>query len=174
MMHTLNGTRVALTPKSIADARRDYKWQKDAELMSFSGNKPLKESFLEYLTQSVTAYSPKSDIEMFAIRVIQDNRHIGNCALYQIDRTAGEAQVGISIGDRDYWGKGYGEDTVKVLSLYAFTELGLQRLRLKTLKNNERARKCFGKAGFKDCGEILHDGQWYCLMVLAPPGEFTG
>jgi len=165
-MQNLNGSKVSIGLKSIADARRDFRWQKDAELMAFSGNRPLKESFLEYLAQSVTAYSPKSEVEMFSIRTLQENRHIGNCALYQIDRDAGEAQLGITIGERDYWCKGYGEDAVKVLSRYAFEQIGLQRLRLKTLKDNDRARRCFEKCGFKVRGTVLHEERWYTLMEL--------
>jgi RimJ/RimL family protein N-acetyltransferase len=168
-MHTLNGLKVCLTPKSIADARRDYKWQKDAELMEFSGNLPLKESFLEYLAQSVSAYSPKSDLEMFAIRTLPDNRHIGNCALYQIDRGAGEAQLGITLGQRECWGKGYGQDAVRVLAAYAFSELGMRRLLLKTLQDNHRAKRCFEKAGFKTCGSLVHGGRSYTLMELTAP-----
>jgi RimJ/RimL family protein N-acetyltransferase len=120
-VHTLNGQKVSLCPKSIADARRDYIWQKDAELMAFSGNEPLKESFLEYLAQSVTSYSPKADVEMFAIRTMSQNRHIGNCALYNISRAEGEAQLGIAIGERDCWGQGYGADAVRTLVGYALT-----------------------------------------------------
>ena len=165
-MDTLNGQLVSLSPKSIADARRDYRWQKDAELMAFSGNQPLKQSFLEYLAQSVSSYSQKADIQMFAIRTNKENRHIGNCALYHIDLAKGEAQLGITIGERDCWGKGYGEDAVKVLSRYAFTKLGLIILRLKTLKDNDRARCCFEKAGFSACGTLLHEGRWYNVMEL--------
>jgi hypothetical protein len=91
-VHNLTGEKVCLCPKSIADARRDYAWQKDAELMAFSGNLPLKESFLEYLAQSVASYQLQTDVEMYSIRTLNDNRHIGNCALYGINRHNGPAQ----------------------------------------------------------------------------------
>jgi RimJ/RimL family protein N-acetyltransferase len=160
----LNGTKVSLRPKSIADARRDYHWQKDAELMAFSGNPPLKESFLEYLAQSMTSYSPTEQTEVFAIRTLEDNRHIGNCALYEIDREESVAQLGITIGDRDFWCKGFGEDAVNLLARYAFETMRLQRVWLKTLEDNIRAFRCFQKSGFSPCGSIYREGRYYILM----------
>ena len=172
---TLTGLKVRLCPKSIADARRDYRWQKDAELMALNGNEPLRESFLEYLTQGVAAYDGTAEIETFAICTLPENRHIGNCALYYIDRTVGQAQLGITIGERDCWGQGYGCDAVAVLSNYAFRELGLLKLGLRTLENNDRAKRCFVKCGFAPCGALVLDGRSYILMELTAsrrrPGE---
>ena len=134
--------------------------------MALSGNEPLKESFLEYLADSVTAYRNKDEVEVFAVRTLAENRHIGNCALYAIDREAGEAQLGISLGERDCWGRGYGADAVKCLVRYAFDGLKLLRVRLKTLEHNSRARRCFEKCGFTPCGALLLDGRSYILMEL--------
>jgi len=164
---TLAGFKVSLNPKTITDARRDYNWQKDAELMAFSGNQPLRESFLEYLISSASAYSTNNETEVFAIRTLQENRHIGNCAIYQIDYTVGEAQLGIAIGERNYWGKGYGCDAVKVACTYAFDQLKLAKLRLKTLENNTRARLCFEKCGFAPCGTLYYEGRHYILMEMS-------
>ena len=160
---------MCLRPKSMADARHDYRWQKDAELMAFSGNEPLRESFLEYLVKNMAPSGATETMEVFAIRTIQENDHIGNCALYNIDRTVGEAQLGIAIGERDYWSKGYGREAVALLVNYAFDVLGLAKLCLKTLDDNTRARKCFEKCGFRPCGTLLHDGHCYVLMELPQP-----
>jgi RimJ/RimL family protein N-acetyltransferase len=43
----------------------------------------------------------------FAVDTLE-GRHIGNCAYYNIDKGGGEAEVGIMIGERSYWDKGYG------------------------------------------------------------------
>jgi len=163
---SLTGRKVCLCPKSIADAEQDYYWQKDTELMAFSGNEPLKMSFSDYLTQSMAAYNPGGEMEIFAIRTTPENRHIGNCALYHIDQTAGEAQLGIAIGEQDYWSKGCGSEAVKILSNYAFAKFGLVRLRLKTLENNARAKRCFEKCGFTPCGTLTYEGRRYILMEL--------
>lgn len=165
---TLIGGKVRLCPKSIADARQDYLWQKDAELMAFSGNEPLRESFPEYLAQSTTVGNTEGEMMTFSIRTFQGDRHIGNCALYLIDHTRSEAQLGIVVGERDCWNKGYGSEAVKLLSNYATGNLGLIKLRLKTLENNARAKRCFEKCGFMPCGALFYEGRHYTLMEFFP------
>ena len=160
---TINGERVALHPKSISDAPRDYIWQKDAALAGLCGQKPLKISFIQYLTRYATGHS-HPDKEQFAIRTLVDSKHIGNCAIYDIDRNRAEAQMGIIIGDRRFWGQGYGTDAFMTLISYAFNQLGMRRLYLKTLEDNRRARNCFARCGFKTCGSLLENGHTYVLM----------
>jgi RimJ/RimL family protein N-acetyltransferase len=71
--------------------------------------------------------------------------------------------VGIGIGERDYWGKGYGTDAMKLCLQYAFMELGAQRVSLGLLEYNARALKSYEKAGFKLEGrmrqEMLREGK---------------
>jgi RimJ/RimL family protein N-acetyltransferase len=44
--------------------------------------------------------------------------------------------------------------------------LKLLRLRLKTLEDNARARRCFEKCGFRPCGSVLQQGRYYTLMEM--------
>jgi RimJ/RimL family protein N-acetyltransferase len=65
--------------------------------------------------------------------------------------------VGIGIGERDFWSKGYGTDTMKVCLRYAFLELGLQRVSLGVFEYNPRAVRSYEKAGFKLEGRTRYD-----------------
>jgi RimJ/RimL family protein N-acetyltransferase len=56
---------------------------------------------------------------------------------------------GHQIGERDYWGKGYGTDALRVLLRYAFDELNLHRVSLSVLEGNERAMRSYQKCGFR-------------------------
>lgn len=163
----INGERISLTPKSLADAPRDYVWRKDAELSALNGQSPLRMSFVRFITQfEARPYSEHPVREEFSIKTLAEGRHIGNCAVYGIDWDAAEAQVGIVIGDRRYWGQGYGGEAFKTLLSYAFYHLGMRRLHLKTLERNLRAQKCFLKCGFQACGSLLEGGENYVLMQL--------
>ncbi|MCL2678761.1 MAG: GNAT family N-acetyltransferase [Dehalococcoidia bacterium] len=102
--------------------------------------------------------------EDFSIRTLRDGRHIGICSLYEIDRAAAEASVGIAIDDSNYHGRGCGTNAFMILIGYAFNHLGMQRLNLKTLESNLRARKCFAKCGFNPCGGLRENGNSYLLM----------
>lgn len=70
------------------------------------------------------------------------------------------------IGDRDYWDRGYGADTVANLLDYVFRKTKLNRLYLKTLVANKRAQKCFAKCSFTPYGRLQKDGYSFILMEL--------
>jgi RimJ/RimL family protein N-acetyltransferase len=67
---------------------------------------------------------------------------------------AGDAFVGLGIGDTEYWSKGYGTDSMHVLLRFAFTELNLQRVTLSVFEYNPRAIRSYEKAGFRHEGRM--------------------
>jgi RimJ/RimL family protein N-acetyltransferase len=164
----ISGDRVSLHPKSLADAPRDYIWRKDTELSALNGEAPLKISFIRYLTQfEIVPESDHPAKETFSIKTIFEGRHIGNCAIYNINWDSAEAQTGIVIGDRRYWERGYGTDAFRTLLGYSFNHLGIRRLNLKTLERNVRAQKCFARCGFKPSGSLLENGETYIIMQIS-------
>ena len=60
--------------------------------------------------------------------------------------------MGIGLGEREYWGKGYGTDTMRLAVRYAFMELNLNRVTLNVFEYNPRAIRCYEKAGFRHEG----------------------
>ena len=162
----INGHKVILCPKTLDEARRDYRWQKDSELMAFSGYPRLEENFAQYLTHCLSAYKKQPSREIFTIKTISGHEHIGNCAVYDVDHSKNEAQIGILIGEREYWDLGYGADAVNSLVEHVFKDMDIQRIYLRTREDNLRARACFEKCGFKPCGTLWRDGYNFILMEL--------
>ena len=103
---------------------------------------------------------------MYKVFFVDDEAYMRRGIRDNIDWDNSEAHVGITIGDRLYWGQGYGEDAFKTLISYAFHHTGMRRLHLKTLEQNRRAQKCFQKCGFSACGSLLEEGKTYILMQL--------
>ena len=99
----------------------------------------------------------------FYIRALEDNRLIGFIVMSDIQWAHGDAWIGIGIGERDDWGKGYGTDALRIILRYAFTELNLHRVSLGVFSYNQRAIRSYQKAGFKHEGSgresLLRDGQ---------------
>jgi len=60
----------------------------------------------------------------------------------------------VGIGERDYWGQGYGTEAVQQALSFAFDELGLHRVTLDVLAANPRALRAYQKAGFVIEGRI--------------------
>lgn len=84
----------------------------------------------------------------FDFHTLADNRLIGDGGLFDVDWVNGDAEVGLGIGECDYWSKGYGTDAMRLLLRYAFTELNLHRVTLTVLAANPRARRSYEKSGF--------------------------
>jgi len=162
----LTGSKVILRDKRLADARDDYAWQTDSELAGLDAAPRLAASFSQYLLDYTIGLRYSSLIRrQFAIDNL-DGKHIGNCVYYGIDETRGEAELGIMIGNRDYWDKGYGSDALDSLLSHIFRETNLNRVYLKTLDLNQRAQKCFQKCGFTPCGHLNKDGYSFVLMEI--------
>jgi RimJ/RimL family protein N-acetyltransferase len=162
----IDGRKVVLRNKRMSDARSDYEWQRDPELAWLDAAPPLTCSFGEFKSNfAVEIQYPGTTRKPFAIDTA-DGRHIGNCVYYNIDDARREAEVGIMIGDRDYWDAGYGSDALSALVDYVFRRTRLKRLYLKTLVTNERAQASFRKCHFTPCGFLDRDGYSFLLMDL--------
>jgi RimJ/RimL family protein N-acetyltransferase len=105
--------------------------------------------------------------------------HIGNIGLHRIDLKNRTAVLGIFIGEKDFWGKGYGREAIRVMLRYAFFELGLNRVELETFDFNERAMRCYKAVGFKEVGvrrkAFFRDGAFHDLVLMdLLAAEFPG
>ncbi len=162
----INGTKVRLGNKKLTDARNDYAWQSDPELARLDAAPRLTTSFAQYLMDYTwELHSPSPTRRRFAVKT-QDGKHIGNCSYYNINETEEAAELGIMIGNRDYWDKGYGTDAVITLVNHIMQETKLNRIYLKTLESNIRAHKCFTNCGFTQYGHMTNDGNSFVLMEL--------
>lgn len=128
-------------PDNMKDWERDSEFSRLAEAFpAHIGEKGLHRQMLED--------ELKTDI-WFMIETIKNGKIIGNVDLSDIDGTSGNAWLGISIGDREYWGCGYGTDAMLVLMRYGFEVLNLHRITLNVFEYNQRAIRCYEKVGFK-------------------------
>ncbi|MFC1903149.1 GNAT family N-acetyltransferase [Chloroflexota bacterium] len=162
----ISGNKTRLRSKSLADARNDYTWQTDSELAQLDATPPLAMSFTKYLSAYVSELRYSTLLERrFAIETLE-GEHIGNCVYYGVDNTKAEAELGIIIGNRNYWDKGYGSDAVTTLVNRIFCQTNINRLYLKTLDSNMRAQRCFKKCGFITCGRMVRDGFSFEIMEM--------
>jgi len=77
-----------------------------------------------------------------------EGRPIGDIGLLAIHSTHHRAELGITIGVKDYWSSGYGTEAIGTLLGYAFGEMGLRRVQLITDEDNARGIRCYEKCGF--------------------------
>lgn len=163
----ITGNKIIIRTKKLSDARDDYTWESDRELAELDAVYALTIPFSRYLSEySAELSRPWVNSRYFGVDTL-DGQHIGNCSYYHFDEAKGETEVGIMIGDRDYWDKGYGKDTMIALVDYVFRTTEIKRVYLKTLESNNRALKCFERCGFVWCGRLLNDGANFTLMEMS-------
>lgn len=166
----IKGKRVVLRGKRLEDARKDYAWKTDNELAHLDAAIPLDMPFFRYLlSYAEELRSDNTGGHRYAIETI-DGKHIGNCSCYNLDQNKEEAELGIIIGDPDYWNKGYGSDTVTTLVNHVFKEEKLKRIYLHTLEENTRAQRCFQKCGFTPCGRVSRGEYDFIVMEIKKEG----
>ena len=162
----ITNSKIKLRNKKLADARNDYTWRTDPELVRLDATSLLTTTFPQYLSAYACELCyPSSTKYEFAIETL-DGKHIGNCLFYDVNETKGEAELGIMISNRDYWDKNYGTDAVTTLVNHIFQQTKLNRIYLKTLDWNIRAQKCFQKCGFTTYGHLVRDGFSFLLMEI--------
>lgn len=97
--------------------------------------------------------------------------HIGNIGLHDINWKERSAELGIVIGEKAYWGAGYGSDAIKTLLRFAFAEMNLHRVQLRVYDFNTRAIRCYEKCGFKQEGcmreSLYHEGRYHDQLLMS-------
>jgi RimJ/RimL family protein N-acetyltransferase len=106
----------------------------------------------------------------FSIYTLAENQFIGNITFDGIDWTARNCWVGIGIGERAFWGKGYGSEAMNLGLRFCFEALNLRRVTLDVFEYNQRAYRSYLKCGFKEEGRLrqwmLRGGQRYDLIFM--------
>ena len=126
------------------------KWYRDSEFARYydfpavrpRGAKRAQRHFREY------AASDNAGRAMFLIQTLETGQTIGECELELMKGRARDAYVSIGIGERAYWGKGYGTDAMRLVLAYGFNEWHLHRITLSVFDYNPRAIRSYEKAGF--------------------------
>jgi RimJ/RimL family protein N-acetyltransferase len=160
------GELVRLTAEDPEIAAKSYsRWSRDSEYLRLLDTEEAQvwspKKFTQWFEKDLE--EEPTDAFFFNVRTLEDERLIGFVGLLGIQWIHGDAWVGIGIGERDDWGKGYGTDAMGLILRFAFTELNLQRVTLGVFSYNQRAIRSYEKAGFTEEGhdrESLHrDGQ---------------
>lgn len=157
-------------PQTIAEAFS--RWNRDSEYARLLDDEPPRLRSVQSIKEWLEKEFEKGE-EMryfFTIRTLADDQLIGFIGLFAIDWNHGNAWVGIGLGERNYWGNGYGTDAMQVILRYAFRELNLHRVSLDVFEYNPRALHSYEKAGFKIEGRrrkiVQRDGTRYDMIFM--------
>jgi RimJ/RimL family protein N-acetyltransferase len=166
----LSSERLQLRKMEESDIETYHSWRNDLDVMKTTNLSldlyTLNEtrSFVE----NIILYSTSS--KSYIIEQRDRNIPIGVTSLINIDTKNRNAECIIDIGEKEYWGMGYGTEALKMLLDYAFLELNLHRVSLRVFSLNERAIHIYKKLGFVQEGVIreslYRNGKWQDIITM--------
>ena len=151
----IEGKRTRLRSFELSDLDEIMKHWNNMELRNLLGNAdrgPTSRSDEEEWIRNTWKERRERRAFTFAIETTADNKPIGGTGLFNIDWTSRSTMTGISIYNPQYWGKGYGQESMNLTLGFAFRNLNLNRVELETFDFNKRAQKCYLNVGFKEVG----------------------
>lgn len=147
------GEKVNLRATTRDDMQQQWLFENDPELWFLDGGAP-RPTKLESLLAHFDENASKGDENEVSFAIEADGRYIGHCSLHNFDERSRTCELSVEIGDKAYWGKGYGRDTIRLLLHYAFNHRNLNRVWLITHSENERAIRCYRACGFVEEGRL--------------------
>lgn len=155
----LKGEKVTLRPVRREDLPLLNQFNNDLEVELAGGGDPPMPQPLPMLEAEYEQAWSKGGRDNASFAIEADGRLIGGCALFDFDHTAQVCQLGITIGDKSYWGKGYGREAAGLLVHYAFQYRNLHKVYLRVHGKNKRAIRAYQAVGFAEEGR-LRDHVW--------------
>ena len=167
----LVGERVRLRGLRDDDLPVLARWEMDPGRMTTLSNRltpPSEAAARERIAK--WSVNEKDDLGL-AIETLDDPPVlVGNIGLFDVRTKDRGATLAIALG-REYIGRGYGTDAVRVIVAYGFREIGLHRIALSAAPFNPAGIRAYEKAGFVEEGRyresVLHDGHWYDEVLMS-------
>jgi RimJ/RimL family protein N-acetyltransferase len=79
---------------------------------------------------------------------------VGDISYINVDQQSRNAELGVFIGDKEFWGKGIGTKAISLMLDYGFKTLNFHRVYLRVFAPNQRGVHCYEKIGFKHEGNM--------------------
>ena len=152
------------------DIEKYHSWRNDVDVMNTTSLSLDLYSLDEtrHFVENIILNSTSS--KSYIIEERESATAIGVMSLINIDTKNRNAQCIIDIGEKEYWGKGYGTEALKTLLEYAFLELNLHRVSLRVFSLNEKAIRIYDKLGFVKEGvmreSLYRNGKWHDIIIM--------
>jgi RimJ/RimL family protein N-acetyltransferase len=147
------GERVRLRAVEREDVPKFHEWVNDPEVtLGLSLFLPMSLRDEETWFENLAKREPEEKPLAIEMRDGEGWRLIGNGGLFSVDHVAGSGEVGIMIGDKSAWNRGFGTEALNLLLRHGFETLNLNRVFLRVYADNLRAVRSYEKAGF------VHEG----------------
>lgn len=147
----IEGPTVNLRAIEDEDAELLHRWFNDREVTRFLSIPFPAFSLAE---ERAILQSQRQDGDNHYAILLKDGSLIGVGMLRGFNHTARSCELVIAIGDKRYWGQGYGSAAVELLLRVAFDGLNQHKVWLTCIAFNERGLRAYRRLGFREEGRL--------------------
>jgi len=169
----LETSRLYLRPLTKSDVNFRYvAWLNDKQVNKYLESR-LSRYSMEDLIEYIGAVNKKKTAIMFGLFIKETGKHIGNIKIDDINLYHLNATIGILLGEKSEWGKGYASEAITAVTKFCFSQLELKKICAGCYESNLGSKKAFEKVGYKvegflrgqvdtDCGR---EGVWQLGII---------
>jgi RimJ/RimL family protein N-acetyltransferase len=166
----LQGKLVLLRSLGRSDLPRQNAFNNSVEIELAGGGDPPTPQSLERLQAEFDEQAAKGGRDGPSFAIEADGKFIGQCALFNLDATGRTSEIGITIGDKEYLGRGYGREAIALLVEHGFLHRNLRKVWLHVHGANGRAQRAYAACGFVEEGRLRQhvwsNGAYDDLLVM--------
>ena len=143
----LKGKQVSLVPVNMEHLDLYIKWMNNPDVRKYARNvlpitiEEMKKYF-KAMEQGI-----KTEIH-FEIVHNENHKPVGDCSFFRINWVDGVAHIGLSIGEKEYWGQGNATEAIGLMINYGFAELNLHKIYAFIFAPNKASYRTVEKNGF--------------------------
>lgn len=163
------GEKIILREIEEKDLDLIVKWRNDPEILRwlFSYLPLNKVKQMKWYEKYLNDYTQQT----FMIEAKEEKTPVGTVGLTNIDYKNQKAELTVIIGEKEYWGRGLGEEALNLLVKFAFNEMNLRKIKALVFSDNEKAIKLYEKGGFEEeeilREEIFKEGKFKDVVVMS-------
>lgn len=164
----LHGETIRLRAIEPSDAEIAYRWVNDREVTEYLALRyPMSMQTERDWAERASKANTYEDVA-FAIEIAETREHIGNCGLEGGGPIRRSAELGLMIGAKEHWGRGYGFDASRTLLAFGFRDMNLRRVMLDVFAPHTRAIALYERLGFEHEGREVasHRGRGEYLDMV--------
>jgi RimJ/RimL family protein N-acetyltransferase len=164
--------RLRLRAADREDLPRFVAWLNDPEVRStLALHLPLSQAQEEAWFAKVLQGPPEEFPLVIELSEGERFKPIGNCGFRFLDWHNRSGAIGLQIGEKGLWNKGYGTEIVELLLAHGFGTLNLHRIWLHVFASNKRAIRSYEKAGFvlegRQRDAVYREGKYEDVLTMS-------
>jgi len=167
----IQGKRIALRAIEAGDFEKIWQWENDSEVMALASSSPERCISMEAIRKSFER-SGFPERGSFRYMIVDENGAPLGLASYWTPNSKFHLSVelGIYVGEKQHWSKGYGSDAFMTLLYLLFKHLGVHRVSIVTGSHNQRMLKMLQRLGIRQEGEAREErfihGRFYDSVLM--------